>query len=558
VFVAAVVAATVPGAAVATPPVAACESAPLADGHATRSVAATTGDNDSTLQIEAVYPNPATRGDSGEFVVLRLPRETNLSGWSLADDQAGVSLSTVVARGRVAVADRPALVRNRTRELAALRVDAVAGVESFPALSNAGERIALRRDDETVDAVEYHDAPERSLYEDGEWRHLDATDRAIARFGSRPVRAFVLPDGAEVPVDLLRSAERRVLLAGYTFESERATRALERAAERGVEVRVLVDAGPVGGTARRQVRLLDRLSSHGGIRVWVYGTSEAPYAYHHAKYAVVDDRTLVATENWKPGGLGGAANRGWGTVVTGADVAAAHASVFDADAQRPAAMPWREYRGRVDPVYGSVDRGSYPSRIESERLHADSVRLLVAPDNAQRGIVDVVDGANESLRVQQVSMEHGPLLSATVDAARRGVAVRLLLSGADYVREDNRELATALNERADREGWDLQVRVADAEGFDAVHTKGAVVDGRHVVVGSLNWNDHSAQRNREVVLVLSGDAVGDYYADAFDRDWRTDPSRRVPLSLVLAGLAAVVLAAVVGYRRIGFGGRNAR
>ena len=546
VLAAALLAAGLSGAVAATPVAAPAPDAPTASAPATPG-------NDTDPRIAAVYPNPAAHGDRGEFVVLRLPRGANLSEWSLADDRAEVSLAGVTARGRVAVTDRPERVADLVGESAALRVDAVVGVDSLPALSNAGERVVLRRANGTVDAVEYRDAPERSVYRDGEWRHLDATDRSVTRVGSRSVRAFVLPDGADVPVALLRSARRRVLLAGYTFESERATQALERAAERGVAVRVLVDAGPVGGATRRQVRLLDRLANHSGVEVWAYGTETAPYAYQHAKYAVVDDRVLVATENWKPGGLGGAGNRGWGAVVSGEAVAAELATVFEADARRPAAVPWREYRDRVDPVYGSVDRGSYPSRVESARLRADSVRLLVAPDNAQREVVGLLANANRSLRVQQVSMEPGPLLSATVDAARRGVEVRVLLSGAEYVREENRRLAARLNERAERQGWDLRVRVADAEGFDAVHTKGAVVDGRHVVVGSLNWNDHSAQRNREVVLVLSGDAVGDYYTDAFDRDWRTDPSRRVPVSLVLAGLAAAALAAVVGYRRVTFG-----
>ncbi|PSQ58360.1 phospholipase [Halobacteriales archaeon SW_7_71_33] len=552
VLVAALLAVGLSGAVAATPVAAHGPGAP-ADGSLPAASTPAAPGNDTDPRIAAVYPNPAAHGDRGEFVVLRLPRGTNLSEWSLADDRAEASLAGVTARGRVAVTDRPERVADLVGESAALRVDAVVGVDSLPALSNAGERVVLRRANGTVDAVEYRDAPERSVYRDGEWRHLDATDRSVTRVGSRSVRAFVLPDGADVPVTLLRSARRQVLLAGYTFESERATRALERAAERGVAVRVLVDAGPVGGTTRRQVRLLDRLANHSGVEVWAYGTETAPYAYQHAKYAVVDDRVLVTTENWKPGGLGGAGNRGWGTIVEGGAVAAELAAVFEADARRPAAVPWREYRDRVDPVYGSVDRGSYPSRVEPARLPADSVRLLVAPDNAQREIVGLLADANRSLRVQQVSMEPGPLLSATTDAARRGVEVRVLLSSAEYVRDENRRLAARLNERAERQGWDLQVRVADAEGFDAVHTKGAVVDGRHVVVGSLNWNDHSAQRNREVVLVLSGDAVGDYYADAFDRDWRTDPSRGVSVSLVLAGLAAVALAAVVGYRRVTFG-----
>jgi len=503
------------------------------------------------VEIAAVYPNPARHEDRGEFVVLRVRRPTDLAEWTLADDRSAVALGAANAtvEGRVAVTAHPGVVRNLTAS-DAVRVDRVLAAD-LPRLSNAGERVALRRGTETVDAVEYGDAPERSLYAGG-WRHLDATNRSPLRVGPRSVRAFVLPDGADVPGAVLRSAERRVLLAGYTFESERAVAALEDAAARGVTVRVLVDAGPVGGVSRRQARLLDRLANTSGISVWAYGTEGAPYAYHHAKYAVVDDETLVTTENWKPGGLGGAGSRGWGAVVAGERVAAELTAVFEADASRPAAAPWEEYRTRVDPVYGSVDRGSFPERVGPERLRADAVRVLLAPDNAEGELVDVVRGANRSVWVQQVSMERGPLLSATVDAARRGAEVRVLLSGARYTREENRRLARTLNDRADREGWDLEVRLADGEGFETVHTKGAVVDDR-VVLGSLNWNDHSAARNREVVLVLSGAGVADYYREAFETDWQGGGERTgLPMWVVLAALAAAVLAVAVGYRRVQF------
>jgi phosphatidylserine/phosphatidylglycerophosphate/cardiolipin synthase-like enzyme len=313
---------------------------------------------------------------------------------------------------------------------------------------------------------------------------------------------------------------------------------------------VLVDAGPVGGVSRRQVRLLDRLADT-GAEVWAYGTEGAPYAYHHAKYAVVDDRALVTTENWDAGGLGGG-NRGWGAVVAGADVAAELAAVFRADAAPPAAARWAETAASVDPVYGSVSTDTHPTRLDTARLQAESVRLLTAPDNAQRALIDLLDGARRSVRVQQVSMESGPLLSATVAAARRGVSVRILLSGAEYTRAENRRLADALNDRAERNDWDLRVRVADPGGrFEAVHTKGAIVDDR-VVLGSLNWNDHSGDRNREVVLVLDGASVADYYRGAFRADWRGG-REPFPTWLVLAGLSAVVLAAVVGYRRVQFG-----
>ncbi|MFC7136882.1 phospholipase D-like domain-containing protein [Halobaculum litoreum] len=94
----------------------------------------------------------------------------------------------------------------------------------------------------------------------------------------------------------------------------------------------------------------------------------------------------------------------------------------------------------------------------------------------------------------QPTVEPGALLAATRRAAKRGVRVRLLLSNAWYVAEENAALVDSLNRWADRAGVPFEARVADPGGaFGKVHAKGVVADDT-AVVGSLNWNPTSAGR----------------------------------------------------------------
>ncbi len=51
-----------------------------------------------------------------------------------------------------------------------------------------------------------------------------------------------------------------------------------------------------------------------------------------------------------------------------------------------------------------------------------------------------------------------------------------------------------------------------------LHNKGVVVDDEKVLVSSVNWNEYSPTRNREVGLIIEGD-VAKYYSDAFLLDW---------------------------------------
>jgi len=502
----------------------------------------------ANASVVAVYPNPVAADDAGEFVVVAVPPGTDLGALAIGDGEARVPLPNVTAGGRVTLSTHP----NRTRELLDRRVYRL---PDRLRLANSGERVRLYRGGMALDSLAYDRAPEGDLrVRDGDrpWRALGATDREVVTAAGGRVTAFVLPDAPGMAVEVLRSADERILLAAYTLTSGRVTDALVAAARRGVEVRVLVEGGPVGGMTGRQARLLDRLT-RAGVEVRALGGDRARYRFHHAKYAVVDDRALVTTENWKPAGVGGNGSRGWGVVTSQSGVVEGLAETFHADASWHDARPWEDVREGRAFAEAEPATGSYPSRFDPARVPVERTRLLVAPDNAETEIRAVIGNAEESLAIEQVTLgsRNHPFVRETLSAARRGVRVRVLLSGAWYVREENERLVAWLNDRADDEGLPLTARVAEPRGrFEKIHAKGAVVDGERVLLGSLNWNNNSVQANREVALVLEGPEVGAYYQGVFDADWGgTSPD--VPLGMV-AVLAAVVLAAFLVARTIEF------
>lgn len=114
----------------------------------------------------------------------------------------------------------------------------------------------------------------------GAWMPLGATGFEPTRAGPARVCAFMLPDAPRVLAAVIRSADRRILLAGYSFSSDRIARLLGRAADRGVEVRVLLDDAPAGGITTRQARVLDSLS-RSGVDIEVLGGEYAYYSFHH-------------------------------------------------------------------------------------------------------------------------------------------------------------------------------------------------------------------------------------------------------------------------------------
>ena len=535
--------------------------APVSEPTAPRSLASTpeptaatsvanttaeTGTEPTGARIVGLLPNPVAADDAGEYVVLSLPP----GNWTVDDGEDVVAIRQRRA-GTVIVTDEPEALSEPPADHVVAR-----GL----ALSNAGERVLLRRggpNGSIVDAVEYGRAPEGERWvRDGDprWRPVGLELRDPVPLGAANATTFVLPDSPTEPIAPIRAADERVVLAGYTFASERVVEELIAARDRGVSVRVLLDGGPVAGISARQAEVLDALVA-AGVEVRVLAGPHARFRYHHAKYAVADDAAVVLTENWKPSGTGGGDSRGWGVTLQSPRVAAALANLFRADAGWRDAIAWDRYRAGRSFERTDAATGSYPSRHPPTEVRVERVRLLTAPGNAESTVVATVDDADARVDVLQPTVDDGPMLASLRRAAERGVRVRLLLSNAWYLTEENAALADELNRWAAAADVPLEARVADPAGrYGKIHAKGVVADDT-ALVGSLNWNPTSARENREVVVALEGDAVAAYYRGRFVADWRAGrgaPSAigRLPTAVAVAAVGAVAAATLFLRRRL--------
>jgi Phosphatidylserine/phosphatidylglycerophosphate/cardiolipin synthases and related enzymes len=501
-----------------------------------------------TPQIVELYPNSVAEGTAGEFVTVTVPANTTLSEYSLTDETARGELSTTNRSGRhqVTFAATPKLTRALTDRTVRPLPDGIR-------LADDGDRVRLLRAGTLIHSVAYDGpATEGDVYntQANEWHPLGATDRAVTGTTANRAELFVLPDAADRAQSLLTRADTRILLGGYTLTSTAIVDRLVAAHQRGVCVRVLVEGGPVGGLPASGAAALDRLEQ-AGIDVRVLAGDRARYRYHHAKYAVVDDQAFVTTENWKPTGVGGRANRGWGVIVRNRAVVNELVGVFNHDTSWVDAIEWSD----ADPTVVESDQRTddYPSVFSNKTVAIERVELLVAPDNAADRITELIATVDHRLAVLQptVSDRGFPFVDAVIDAAERGVTVRVLLSNAWYVEEHNRRLAAWLRDQASARGLDLAVRVADPDGaFDTVHAKGLIADNQ-VIVGSINWSNNSIRHNREVAVVLHGKAAAEYYHSVFTTDWADGTDQIVPAGLLAAAVVAAVIAAGVA-RRIQF------
>jgi len=503
---------------------------------------------DDDPEIVELYPNPAAHGDPGEFVTIRAG-EANLSGYELADDNVAVSLSN--ATGADASTDT---VRFSTDPDRTERLTGRPAVELADRLRLAddGDRIRLLRDGVVVDEVSYDRAPRAQVYdvETDSWAPLGATEKATVSADGGEIEAFVLPDEPDRAVEFLAAARERILLAGYTISDAAVVDALVEAHERGVAVEVLADGAPVGGMGASEAAALDTLDRH-GVPVSVVGGDKARYRYHHAKYAVVDDRALVTTENWNEAGLGGRSSRGWAAITEQQEVVDGLVRTFRADSGWVDAIPWDEHEPTL--VDDGTATGFHPAQFERERLAVEEATLVLAPDNAEDALLDAIDAAERSIELKQVRVgdREFSLLQAVLEAAHRGVEVSVLLDSEWYVEDENREMKRWLDEQAERHDLPLSVRLVDPdESFEKIHAKGLIVDRDVTFVGSINWNENSLSHNREVGLLIRSEEVADYFGSVFESDFDPDDDD-LPVGYLAVAMALAVVA-LVAARRLEF------
>ncbi len=503
-------------------------------------------------ELIALAPNLHTEENVGEYVVVSFSEPVDVSGWRLEDGFREATLPNRTLAGTVVLSTQPAITNLIVEE-------PVYPLAGSLRLNAEGDELTLRDPvGTTVDQLTYESTDEgevwhrdgdkvhpRGMY-DVEWSHREV--------GPMEATTFVLPDGEAVPDELLAGADDRIRLAGYEFTDPSIANALVAATERGVDVTVLIDGTPVGGQSPNEVATVEELVT-AGIAVRVMEGSRDPYRFHHPKYAIVDDRAIVMTENWKRAGTGGASSRGWGVTVDGEDVVEDLAAVFEADFAGPAAVEWERYRhGNDDTSDTEGPTAEFPTQIEPQTTTVESVRPIIGPAETERVYLKAIEGASESIAIKQVSIGDAdfPLLAAAIDAARRGVAVRILLDHSWYVEDDNRALIAELESITAEEAIPLDARIVEPDGaFEKIHAKGVIVDEETVLIGSTNWNNVSLRENREVALLIEDPDAGTYFTEVFDADWE-GTKWDAPLDFLAVVVIAWGVAVILARRRVGF------
>ncbi len=399
---------------------------------------------------------------------------------------------------------------------------------------------------------QYEDTNTSSDWDDYRVYVVGQSHFPYATFGfNGTVTVFTSPDSSFSEIaNAIDSAKESISLNVYQFHNFYLMDHIIDAIARGVKVRILLEGGPVTGISDAERYIANQIVTTGGeVRFMINEKDQGiydRYAFNHAKYALIDNETTIVTsENWKNTGVpvnNTFGNRGWGVRVNNPDVTNYFCEVFFDD-WNPANTDSFAFRAN-DTIYGNkygsppqefvpnriIPTGKYLHPFDSESISGMFIITpVLAPDTAlmqTNSIIGMINAADSSVYVEQLyiykdwDLKHNPYLEAVINASRRGCEVKILLES-KYGKEHNEATLKYVSDIATAERLELKAKLVDNEaiGLNKTHNKGVIVDRRAVLISSINWNEHSPRKNREVGLIIRNEAVAKYYTDVFLYDW---------------------------------------
>jgi len=347
------------------------------------------------------------------------------------------------------------------------------------------------------------------------------------------VTAFVSPDCYfDALSSALQSAKESISINIYEFTSPFLYDIVAEMANCNVSVRILAEGSPVGGMKESEKWILNSLASLGcEVRFWKKPKGSV---YDHAKYAVIDNRSVVVgSANWGATGVpkdNTFGNREWGIVLRDEKVARGLLDVFEYDW---ATAEKAKLDAGKEPARTAA-HGAYEPSFVPENFNGNfNARLVFSPENSREEIIRLIRSATDTIFVEQLYIytywdnKQSPLVSELINASARGVEVRVILnynkmyesSYAAYDPKSSEKVAAYLREHSNHSISVKLFETGEKSIFANVHNKGVIVDNRSVLVSSINWNENSVCNNREVGVIIDSEAAAQYYADAFFRDW---------------------------------------
>lgn len=412
---------------------------------------------------------------------------------------------------------------------------------------------------ELVESLGLLEAPATIAYDDAARTGADFSFEPVDE--EMTVEAHVGPEYSwEVLQRFLQGAEGELVSAMYEFHAAHIADEIEDRLAEGVQLELVLDNATFSGEVEpgdfdRQERFRRWSDNFTFTRIVApEGAAGLISNAYHIKVTVRNDGVFwLSSGNWKAGSsqpivtqaqrekaefadIPG--NREWHVVVGNKTLADRLRHHIQQDFRRSADLGGRPAPRHDEasdlfldiPVAPSLElERPPPGRVITPQIFTGPRRVqpLLTPDKEgavySEAVLELIRSARRSLHFQipYIAIPSNPradrgyidtLLKALVQKLTTLDDARLILRSGGSKYSSPQHAAWYLKSK----GVDIASRV---RVIDNHHTKGMIVDGRRVLIGSHNWSAPGVTLNRDASLLFDDTEIADYFDEAFEIDW---------------------------------------
>ena len=444
--------------------------------------------------------------------------KVNLSGYFLTDFEGYLKLKgTIAPHEKLYVAENKSSFLKFFGFLPTWEYDELKFNGTF-SLANAGDEVAIWKDNSVVDIVTYGN----SNYHGYGWhgssinitqghilRRIGTVDTNTSedwtnyhRIGQSDfseiseksnIEIFTYPDDYEELFRFVKNAKRELCMEFYTFSSEKFENEIEEKLKEGVQVKILLEGSPVGGISEGEKRAVENIYEHGGEIYFMENDNgrHNRYSFVHSKFIVRDNSSLlISTENPDEKSISPCGNRGFGVIVRDEKVAEYALRVFHDDIKEVQDIVkyggWFHVGEEENMPIEVRDREFKPINLTSP------ISLVLAPDYSLQKFDEFV-------------------------SSERRIDVEALYIK-DYALNKIYPKSRRILVQYPQDGYSMKEFNGEKELINILHGK-ALIGNSSVFVGSINFCYYSLTKNRELSIIVHSQKAVNYFEKIMNVDW---------------------------------------
>ncbi|MEK6982785.1 MAG: phospholipase D-like domain-containing protein [Candidatus Micrarchaeota archaeon] len=137
--------------------------------------------------------------------------------------------------------------------------------------------------------------------------------------------------------------------------------------------------------------------------------------------------------------------------------------------------------------------------------------LSIFSPNSEDQIISLIDSSQKTIDIEMYTFSSQKIILALKRAESRGVKIRVILEKR-IESKNNQKTFDELSSYGIAAKWASKI-------YELTHSKFMLIDGKTLLVGSINFSNNALNTNREAGVIIQNQNVIEDFKNVFEQDW---------------------------------------